>query len=266
MFPTENWRPGQALHPLFPLVFFSCLNIEPDELHIVHLGVSPCMLASVLWILVYKILPGTPKANMYVIWTRLCERYKDICPECQYGNLNINSFIDPEKWDKVFPKLKGRGAEAKDLVLPLLQVWSMFMDGDDNEHILIQEMLTHQVDVQGILSNHADQPLLPRGAANDLQLLIDLILKKYVILSQAADDRKELLWPCTPKLHWYWHLGQRAQHLNPRRANCMLDEDFVGHIKTVVAGCVHGTRPHVVPQKMGERMRWAMHVVNRYGA
>ena len=40
------------------LEYLSMHNIEPDELHIVHLGVSRYLLGSVLWLLTYSVFGG----------------------------------------------------------------------------------------------------------------------------------------------------------------------------------------------------------------
>ena len=56
-------------HYMFQLPWLSCLNIDPDELHIVYLGVAMYLLGSVLWLLCYDVLPGSPQDNMSVVWT-----------------------------------------------------------------------------------------------------------------------------------------------------------------------------------------------------
>ena len=103
----DTWRTGQALHPIFELEFFTVLNIEPDELHVQHLGTTPYMLGSVLWLLVYVLLTGSPRENMRVIWTQVSQQYR--ADDCQFSDLTLNSFHDPSQHDKAFPKLKGRG-------------------------------------------------------------------------------------------------------------------------------------------------------------
>jgi hypothetical protein len=44
----------------------------------------------------------------------------------------------------------------------------------------------------------------------------------------------------------------------------MVDEDFVGACKDIVQASVHGTRPHIVPEKFMSRYRWGEHMVNTY--
>ena len=39
----------------------------------------------------------------------------------------------------------------------------------------------------------------------------------------------------------------------------MIDEEYVGKLKAVVAASVQGTPMEIVPQKVAEKMRWIMH-------
>ena len=64
---APEWRESNeaTLHMLFrELPYLSNMNIEPDELHVLHLGTSQYFLGSVLYLLVFTILDGTPAANM----------------------------------------------------------------------------------------------------------------------------------------------------------------------------------------------------------
>ena len=261
----RSWRLGQTLHPLFQLPHFGCENIEPDELHIMHLGTTMYLLASVLWMLVYKLMRGTPTANMHLVWVMVTQRYSDLSTECQFSNLSLSSFCDPEKHSSKYPKLKGRGAEVKDLVAPLLFVWDHFMNKRDKMHCKVRDLLTYQLDIQSILADNAPYPFLPVGAAKNLKQLIDLYLEAYSILAQDADDKEELLWPVVPKHHWLWHLGDRCLYLNPRRGCTLVDEDFVGRMKVIVAACVHGTKAHNVPEAVVLKYIWGLHFLNTYG-
>ena len=61
------------------------------------------------------------------------------------------------------------------------------------------------------------------------------------------------------KFHWFWHWGQRARYLNPRKTNAMLDEDYVGKIKVLVHSCSPGTELHAMVNKSADKYRWALH-------
>ena len=44
---------------IFELQYITHLNIEPDELHTMHLGTSMCMLGIILCVLIFQMLDGS---------------------------------------------------------------------------------------------------------------------------------------------------------------------------------------------------------------
>eukprot|EP00969_Alexandrium_andersonii_P351128 15434734-Alexandrium_andersonii.AAC.1 len=61
------------------------MNLEPDELRIIHLGTLQYFLGSVLSALVFNILRGSPRANMEKVWRCIVDEYKDIGATTQYS-------------------------------------------------------------------------------------------------------------------------------------------------------------------------------------
>ena len=60
-FTPAYWRQMQMqLHFLFDFLYLSQLNLEPDELHVMHLGTSQYMLGAVLYLLCFKVVLGSP--------------------------------------------------------------------------------------------------------------------------------------------------------------------------------------------------------------
>ena len=261
----STWRIGELLHPLFQMCYLSCLNIEPDELHVMWIGVTSYLAGTILWLLCYQVLSGTPSANLQEVWSGVVKRYKELKTDSQFSSLNLNMFTDADHPHSDVPHLKGRGAEIKDIVAPLLAVWDAHMSNRRGEHKMIREVLQHQVDLQAILATHSKDPFLPVKKATDFAEITDLLLKKWSILSKNASDRNELLWPMVPKHHWLWHLAQRAMFLNPRVGNCAVDEDAVGRWKDIVAACANGTPAHKIPERFMEKMLWGMQILNTYG-
>ena len=64
---------------------------------------------SVLWLLVYKVLPDDPQSNMSRVWSMVQTAYAHLDVSNQFGNLLLNWFTDPDKWNNHYPKLKGKG-------------------------------------------------------------------------------------------------------------------------------------------------------------
>ena len=267
LFSVAEWRAMHAvdMHWLFrEFDFLSQHNVDPDELHVVYMGVVAYMLGSVLWVLAYKCLPGDPKGNLSLVWGQIAAAYRSLRTPTQYSSLNLNMFTDSKQPRSQYPKLKGRGAEMKDLVKPLLLCWEHFRS-DKYEFDTIRDMLRSQVELQEVLSAYSRELFLPETEADKVIACVDDILFSYSKLANKADREggdAGLLWNVTPKFHWFWHWGQRAPLLNPRRSSCCLDEDFVGDVKEVVGASTASTPMQQVPLKVMEKIVWQMHFVN----
>ena len=109
MFSEEQWRAlTTTSHPLFQLPNVSNQNIECDELHIMRVGTSAYAAGSILWMLVFQMLPGSAEANMEAVCGMIVDEYKRHRTNTQYTNLRIGSFVDEQKTHGVYPKLKSR--------------------------------------------------------------------------------------------------------------------------------------------------------------
>ena len=129
-----------TMHRLFAILsFLSCLNMEVDELHCIYLGTSKWFFGVVLWLLVYRILHGSPAENIRSVWNWILDAYKDLDINCSLHLqcLNLKSFTDPNNPDDHYPKMKGKGAQIKHFARPLLQVWVRCMDPANNVHIKV---------------------------------------------------------------------------------------------------------------------------------
>ena len=252
-------------HYLFQMLYLSGLNVDPDELHSMHLGTSMHFLGSILWLLCFEILPGNPTSNMQKIWQLICENYRKLDTQCQFNNLNLTFFCVPNAHDKDYPKLKGKGAEVKDLMEPMLLVWQQFMRPGNKEDKHVLSALQCMCHLQSILSEHKGQPFLPMTIAKRFTGLVNRFLQDYSLLANYADENSKLLFNVVPKHHALYHLGQRSQFLNPRLGNTMIDEDFVGICKDIVAACANGTEGHLIPARFLEKYMWGKHLQWEYG-
>ena len=104
-----------------------------------------------------------------------------------------------------------------------------------------------------------------KSSANRLRDCVDRFLSLYQGLAHASDQRKDLLFNLVPKLHWLWHLGQKAIFLNPRKGNTMVDEDYVGIFKKIVQACAQGTPSASVSLACMDKYCWGLHFLNVYG-
>ena len=70
--------------------------------------------------------------------------------------------------------------------------------------------------MQSAISDHSDSMFLPKPVAKAFLPHVENLLVHYTKLANAADSAGDLLWNLPAKFHWLWHLGQRAQFINPR--------------------------------------------------
>ena len=95
LFSAAEWRSlydGNFLHWLFHLVGVNQHCLEPDELHVWHLGVAQYAIGSVLFVLTYQVLTDTPQRNMDHVWKHICEFYHQHATNTQYSHLGLRSF------------------------------------------------------------------------------------------------------------------------------------------------------------------------------
>ena len=258
----QQWRAcynARFLHYIFNLAGVTNLCLEPDELHVIHLGVSQYTLGTILFLLVFKVLPDSPEDNMKVVWKEVCSIYSKEAVGCQFNNITISSFCNAEKPNEHWPRLKGKGAELKDFVPVAKVLWQKWAPTGERTSALVSQLLgdlDHSLD---ILKANSKDMFLPVDEAKDFQKHIDRFLLTYQHLASNAEAEGSLLWNNPTKFHHLWHLSQKAMFLNPRRTNTFIDEDFVGRMKTLVHACAAGTELHHMSAKAADKYRWGLH-------
>ena len=128
----------------------------------------------------------------------------------------------------------------------------------DNRVRLCLEALA---DIMLIVDASARDMFLSPGDVHKIQSLTDVYLQSYSRLATSADEAKEHLWSSVPKLHWMWHWAHRCQYLSPRKGACLLDEDFVGKIKAIVAASMRAQTAHMAGKAVVTRAQWGKHMM-----
>jgi hypothetical protein len=255
------WRRENAgnLHSIFKAFhFLSTDNVEPDEMHVVHLGTSQYLLGTVLHILVFERLGKRPLAAMEQIWGEICDEYKRCETSAQYSSLGLSSFTDPKAPLQNYPRLKGRAAEVKGLVPVLAQVWKRHQRTENETDRLVDQLLEQQMLFQELLDEDANAFHLSTESATELCKVTDKLLSLYSKLAHQADGEGALKWTMAPKHHMLWHLSRKASFMHPRRGACYQDEDFMGRVKALVTSCTHALPLHAVATTVLKKYRWAM--------
>ena len=244
-------------HLLFlKLAWLSQHNCAADELHICYLGVYQVLLGSVLWLLCYRVMIGSPSDNIDVVWCMIKEFYSTHHVTSQYTSFSLGSFTQADKPRSDFPRLKGRGHEVKSVLLPLASIWQQCSDKSDAAQNMVQEMLDIMVEIQNLFDEYASECFLPKESADRILVLADCFLERYAAMHNSAMANGDLLFHTLPKHHAWWHLCHRCQYEHPRLGNCCLDEDFVGRIKEIVQGSSAGAALHNIPNKVLAKFLW----------
>ena len=95
----------------------------------------------VLWLLCFQMLRGSPEANMNEIWAALSAVYSRLSTPCQFTNLAISSCTETARPRGEHPKLRGKGAEVKDLAVPLQEVFASYMRPSHADDAVIAKII-----------------------------------------------------------------------------------------------------------------------------
>ena len=204
-------------------------------------------------------LPGSPKDNMAEVWAMVQAAYAHLDVKNQFGNLLLNWFTDPDSYNSHYPKLKGKAGEIKNLIGPMLWVWTQKYDRENDMHQNVRQLLELLLEITNLIDKYAHELFMSREDSKSLQATIDEFLKTYCSLCDSADRDEEPLWNMVPKFHWLWHLADRSFWLSPRRGACWIDETFVGIMKRIAAACVRRMQLHEVPTAIMRKWRWGRH-------
>lgn len=130
-------------------------------------------------------------------------------------------------------------------------------------------MLRKFIAMDGALDEHPPHlfPKLPLGVALKFKAdgfasmsLLNAVADHYVRVDPRA------LFNVTIKCHYLLHAALMAEFVNPRLSICYSGEDYMHHMRTMVASSVHGTPAWQVSKKLYEKVSRAMHLEFRVGA
>ena len=237
LWAVDEWKLAHpARHLLFLISGCSILNVYVDWMHTKHMGVDPCLYGSVLWLLVYRVLPGSPDDNLAEVWARIKGYYKEHDLHGHYCNLHIGMFTKRATPNSNYPKLRGRACEIKMLGLPLVSVWQHYHDPTSVVHGQIRMMLQASVRLETILSETSDCNVVPPGPYARLMTACNNLLVLYSAVHQHYAGLGMLMFNVIPKLHLLYHACEMSQYLHPKLTWC--------YIGPSVIQVLHGWLPH----------------------
>ena len=77
-------------YPIFSLVTLFALSV--DIMHVKHMGTDQYLLGSIMYLLIFEVLPGTPEQNMSQVKEEVHDEYKKVASGTRYSDLRISMF------------------------------------------------------------------------------------------------------------------------------------------------------------------------------
>lgn len=271
--PKQWRRQNPDMMELFKVfAFLSSLNLEPDEMHILYLGVYQYHCGSILWLLVYRLMPNTAAENMRALWTDILEEYQSGSPCKQFTSLVLGSFTRADRPRKDYPRLKGSASEIKWLIGPLKAVWVKYKRPGNRYDNRVLASLNSILAIQDLIDESSHDMFMDIPKVIELRQQIADFLNHLVWLANEVDrpvpnpaslfQPGDKLFTVPPKSHWMWHLGWRAMWLSPRRGACYAGEDLQRLLKGIARSCTANCPSHLIPRTMALKYRWAVHFEN----
>ena len=261
--PTAKWiktiwskcgwhQAHPTAHPLLKLVpGISILNFIPDIMHVLHLGAFQYFFGSVLKYLTHHFLRGDPNDNIVRVYLLIKEQYKAYGVERQYREMKVSMYWDGSAQD--FPCLKGKAAECRGMVIPLLVVAHALLADDVPIHKVMKKQLEMAVRMEELLDKHKHENRLPLAARAQFKDACFAFAQFNTALGHLFHRQGNVLFHHTIKQHYVCHLGLVAEYINPRLCWCYSGEDLMHKIKLLVQGSHSGTSPLLVPPKVIKR-------------
>ena len=250
-----------SAHALFHKVHggISSLTFMPDLLHCKHLGTDQYFYGSVLWILIYVILPDGHADNLKTIFDHIKDQYGTLNIEQRFQNMTLNMISNKTDPPTKFPCLKGKGAECRHLGAALQPVFESYMNVDNLQHNQINIALKHSVAIERILSDYKDCFRFPDNVGREFKDHCFAFLLAFNALANFySKEVRVMLFDVTMKAHYLGHIGLLALHINPRLGWAYSGEDMMRHCKQLMSSCVRGTPLALGSEKFGDKYRIAM--------
>ena len=146
-----------------------------------------------------------------------------------------------------FPMLKGKAAQIRHVLRPMLKVCRKFLNNTDREHKRIIEMFECAIRMEDAMDEHVGCYALPTDVAAQYKADADKFIRLNTALGHHFHNKKYkgkamLLFHMTIKYHYVLHLGLVAQYMNPRCAWCYAGESLMHKVRTLVQNSCRGVR------------------------
>lgn len=214
-----------------------------------------------LYLLVYVVLPDTPKTNLAVCWQFISRHYKEHGTVRRYRAIRKLSMFRRKTG---YAKLRGKASEVMGLGPALLALWVKYMTQDDATHKKVKLCLKQSVEMENILRKHLPADgfyALPKEEAVKFKKAAFAMAQLNVQLcDQFAAEGQHKIFTVTSKMHMLLHIALLAHVIHPRLTWCFSGEDYMKRIQRLVAACCTGRpNPAGTMVRVAEFYRLAMH-------
>ena len=187
------------------------------------------------------------------VWSRIQHHSRELKIRDRYRNMHISMFCIRSRPNFKFPKLKGRAAEIKCLVHPLLLTWCEFMDSTSVVHKQIRLLLQCSARMEDLVYDRKKEYKFAPDAHADLMRNCE----NFLVLSSAVSNHFSgegiKVFNIVPKHHFLWHCCFLAKYLSPRWSWCFSGEDYMQHMRRLGQSVLRGTPANMVSRKIAHK-------------
>lgn len=229
-----------------------------DFMHCMFLGWQQYLYGSVFHLLVFKLMGGTPLANLSDIqeWILSFQRLNDV----QYPYRHRLDKLSMFQKKSGYPRLRGRAADIMGLDTAMLGLWKEHMEAGNVVHKRIRLLLDLNVRVAKILHEFSPKTghfKVPEPAYGQLRsMALDMAQLHAQVLEHFQNEGTKV-FNITSKTHFALHSLLLAQHIHPALVWCFKGEAMMRRSSAIWKSCVDGSRHWQVSMKAALKYRTA---------
>ncbi|CAE7719047.1 unnamed protein product [Symbiodinium sp. CCMP2592] len=247
------WR---TPHPVFQISAVHDLSVQFDVLHLLDLGTSQTLAASVVKEIIYHDMGDDVETNLGRFWESVWNEYGRLGSSSRISNLTLGMVVtDTKSPHKDYPRLKLKAAETRHFIPVLASICMSFQSC--KQHRVRSEVLQALTSFYELLEVCDYVPTAEQH--REMTKVWWSFLKGYQWLSDHAAKKGMKLYDPVPKFHYSAHLPEQAKFLNPRKTWTYRNEDYVGLVASIASSCAFGTRAPALSLKTAEKLRFFMH-------
>ena len=233
-------------------------GIIPDVMHTKHLGIDQRIAGSIVWMLIYQLMPGTPPENLAVLIEDL--RQARARNQEGPGNLTPGMFLgklSDEHCRETYPCLRAKAAETRGTIAALEQVFPRYMDGSEQRHIQAHLALQFSKRIDELLQRHGSWKPSPQEHEELMSCGLSMLLCMSS-LTKAFLREGHCLFQLTFKCHWFLHSMELAQYLHPAYCWAYSGEDYMQKMKRLMQSCLRGRQPLSALGRFADQYAYAL--------